>query len=799
MNFKSTRIIAGTLAFIMLFTGCQNAQPSYSEDKNTIGNSTLSVQLKKYGQQISVSDIKNQYNSKSENIMPLYNVAPDESFDFNFNFSFLAASEKDVKDLVTVHTDSKCLEESQIDVYKKTNDDYEANIKLNISPVSPVLATESEEHDSIFKDHPTWGSAPIYYIAIWYDMESAEITKLDSPVLIPFTVKHEIKAPNVTGVVDSTGRLKLVWDPIEGATEYRIYTLISDNQSTGNVNAPVLGAENGYRDSLILSEKTTEPEFDNFAGKGNGMAIHERAVDGKKYVIGQNYCVCGTYYVSAVVNGKESGFGAEVATSDLKLPYKLTDEDDIMFNRYTKTDEFPLTLNVLNIDGSVTPRNVKYTFEEGMTWFGTVIPGYRYEIEGTAISGYIRLEDWDAEYPETVGNTTSTGNIEPENNIDKVPDTNVETIITEEKKPDEGKTVIEQQKDNTKKHIEDGNNQTVTNPAEGLEIYADSPEEEWLAINLINGESEISLEAFPKMQDANYLEDVFYKVYYQNPYIMGLYSFTYDFNTFTFKVNYVYDKETIAQKQQTVLAEAKKIVSETITDGMADDEKRMSLYTYLENNCVYDDEALKEAEKNNFTKTKDSTFEDSFNSYGAIVNKKALCQSYAYAYKLLCTMSGVECKIITGYINGNLPHAWNIVKIDGQWYQTDATNNAKTSGIPYFLYNADSDTAAVTGFTTDKYFELDSLIPQYTADGDTYEYYYANNLVADNMDEYSSIVDSLLNENTASICVRYSIISPSQGEVTNSVKEIYSKHNLENNLPTLGLRISNGFIILVQQ
>lgn len=800
MNSKSTRIIAGTLAFLMLLTGCQNNKKcDPSEGKNT--NTTLSVQLNQYGQQISVSDIKNQYSNDTNDIMPLYNVAPDESFDFSFNFSDSDADEKNIKinDLVTVHTDSNCQEQSRIEIYNNTNENEDENIKLSISPVAPVLATDSEEDDAIYNDKLTWGNAPIYYIAVWYDMESEEIIRLETPTIIPFTIKHEAETPNVTGIVDNTSRFKLMWEPIEGATEYRVYTLIGDKQNTGYCNEPVSGAENGYSDSLILYDTTNECEFNNFAGEGHGIAIHENSTTGAQYIIGQNFCVCADFYVSAVVNGKESGLGAGVSTADLNLPYKLTDESDIMFKSYLSVDDMPLTLDVININGSITARKVMYTFEMQKSWLGTEIPGYRYEIEGTALSGYVTMDDWDAEYPETVGDSTSSGNIEPENNINKVPDSNVDTIITDEKNIDDSKTVIEQQKDNTKKHIENGNNQSTKKPDEGLEIFADSPEEEWLALNLVNGESEISLEAFPKMQDPNYLEDVIYKVYYQNPYIIGLYSFSYDYNNLTFKVNYVYDKETMRQKQNEVSAESKKIISNTITENMSDDEKRLAIYTYLENNCVYDNEALEAAKNNNFIKTEDNTYEDSFNSYGAIVNKKALCQSYAYAYKLLCTMSGIECKIITGYLNGNLPHAWNIVKIDGQWYQTDATNNVNTSGISYFLYNADTDTASLTGFTSDKYFEIDSLISQYTADGDTYEYYFTNNLVANDINQYSKILDGCLTKTSSTICIRYNVNNPSKDEVVNSVKEIYNKHNLEKNLPTLGLRISNGFIILVQK
>lgn len=64
------------------------------------------------------------------------------------------------------------------------------------------------------------------------------------------------------------------------------------------------------------------------------------------------------------------------------------------------------------------------------------------------------------------------------------------------------------------------------------------------------------------------------------------------------------------------------------------------------------------------------------NLYGAIVEKKAICDGIADAFKYICNQCNLECVIVDGYI-GNLSeesyHAWNIVKIDGSWYLVDCT------------------------------------------------------------------------------------------------------------------------------
>lgn len=818
MNQNIRRLMAGMCAAALILSGCSKGESSGKDSESGSGSSQVTgSSLKNYGAEISVADIKQSFNSGNEGIMPLYNVAPGESFDFNFKFDLLDADvdgelgEDNVWDMVTVHTDSACQPESMIYTLFDTNGSV-----LTISPLTYVLSTKSEKKDMLENGVDSWGNASMYYIAIHYDMEADSPVKLESPQIIPFTVKHDIQAPNVKGKVDSTGRFKLTWDPVEGAESYNIYKLISQDgqQHTGDSNPPVNGAENGYENcSLLLDASTTETEFDNFAG-GNSLAIVTDSTTGIEYILGQNYSVCGEFFVTAVVDGKESGLSNSVPTSDLILPHEPTDESDIMHNKYTDVSQLPLTLDIVNIDGSVTPRKVKYTFQWDTSYTGVKFPQYKYEVEGTAISGYVVMnpESTDADYPETIGENSPSGNSEPENNIDKIPDENVPTIIPpsgtepEDTQPDDTSdddtsdedNLIDKQKENTKEHIEQGNGNTTVNPGEDILIFADDAAEEWLAINLVNGETDISFEAFPEMQDPNYLEDAFYKVYYQNPYILGLKAFTYDYNTFTLKVEYVYDKDTISQKQQEIKTEAEKIISETITDDMTDEEKRRALYDYLSESCEYDNDALKNAEENNFVKTDDSTYEDSFNSYGIIVNKKGVCQSYAYAYKLLCQMNELDCVVVTGYLNGNLPHAWNAVKIDDEWYQTDCTNNAKSTGVPYFLYEADSETAEKTGFTEDKFYDIDIALSQYQSTNSSYEYYSSNGLSANSLDNYTEILDGILTDASGTVCIRYNFEGFDQDEFINAVRECYNKKGLESKLETLGYNVTNGFIILIQ-
>jgi len=62
--------------------------------------------------------------------------------------------------------------------------------------------------------------------------------------------------------------------------------------------------------------------------------------------------------------------------------------------------------------------------------------------------------------------------------------------------------------------------------------------------------------------------------------------------------------------------------------------------------------------------------------------KKGICEDYSRLFKALCDHAGLEAVVVTGNARDfykpyrsahNNPHAWNAVKIDGQWHLLDAT------------------------------------------------------------------------------------------------------------------------------
>lgn len=121
-------------------------------------------------------------------------------------------------------------------------------------------------------------------------------------------------------------------------------------------------------------------------------------------------------------------------------------------------------------------------------------------------------------------------------------------------------------------------------------------------------------------------------------------------------------------KHKKAYEKAKGIVKELIKPGMKDIEKEFVLHNYVVTHAKYNVDNYKK---------KNVTLDDA-SAYGILVNGIGVCAGYAEAMQLLLNLSGVECKYIMGMANGPRGyelHAWNIVKIDGEYYHLDATWN----------------------------------------------------------------------------------------------------------------------------
>lgn len=94
-------------------------------------------------------------------------------------------------------------------------------------------------------------------------------------------------------------------------------------------------------------------------------------------------------------------------------------------------------------------------------------------------------------------------------------------------------------------------------------------------------------------------------------------------------------------------------------------------FTYLQQNTFYDNRCY-----NNLAADVESCKLDPCPhiSYGPLVENRGICSGIAYAYKKLMESFNIECIVVHGELGeGEMLHAWNLVKINNQYYHVDAT------------------------------------------------------------------------------------------------------------------------------
>lgn len=133
-------------------------------------------------------------------------------------------------------------------------------------------------------------------------------------------------------------------------------------------------------------------------------------------------------------------------------------------------------------------------------------------------------------------------------------------------------------------------------------------------------------------------------------------------------LKYSSDRESILKRNMKVEEKIKEIVKTIIKPEMTDFQKEIAVHNYIVNNTRYD-----EANYEKGTVPKEAN-----TSYGVLINGVGVCGGYASAMDKLLKAAGVESIIISGEAGENgkyEPHAWNLVKLDGDYYHIDATWN----------------------------------------------------------------------------------------------------------------------------
>ncbi len=117
---------------------------------------------------------------------------------------------------------------------------------------------------------------------------------------------------------------------------------------------------------------------------------------------------------------------------------------------------------------------------------------------------------------------------------------------------------------------------------------------------------------------------------------------------------------------------AKKVLNRILDDDMTDVDKAHAIYDWIMWRVLYNSHAssiseISEAVKYSAFYIESVLTDDSF---------FAVCDGMSKTYSLMCNLEGIPCVRVTGtaYVGGSDGgHAWNKVKVRGQWYIVDCT------------------------------------------------------------------------------------------------------------------------------
>jgi len=100
------------------------------------------------------------------------------------------------------------------------------------------------------------------------------------------------------------------------------------------------------------------------------------------------------------------------------------------------------------------------------------------------------------------------------------------------------------------------------------------------------------------------------------------------------------------------------VVASIDKQSLSDVDKVRAVNDYIVSNTAYTDQ----------------TNSSPHSAYTVLAEHGGVCQGYALLAHSMLQKLGIETKYIVGYV-GQEGHAWNLVKLDGQWYHLDTTWN----------------------------------------------------------------------------------------------------------------------------
>ncbi|MFJ7951913.1 transglutaminase domain-containing protein [Lysinibacillus sp. NPDC096418] len=157
------------------------------------------------------------------------------------------------------------------------------------------------------------------------------------------------------------------------------------------------------------------------------------------------------------------------------------------------------------------------------------------------------------------------------------------------------------------------------------------------------------------------IEEAYEEALKRDGYVYGhisQHAIRYEYNKISAKIygeqSYLMTPEQAAYVEMNV----QDILASIVTSSMSDVEKVKAVNDYIVSHTAYTDE----------------TNSSPHSAYTVLAERGGVCQGYALLAHSMLQKLGIETEYIVGYV-GEIGHAWNLVKLEGQWYHLDTTWN----------------------------------------------------------------------------------------------------------------------------
>jgi predicted transglutaminase/protease len=559
---------------------------------------------------------------------------------------------------------------------------------LAIAPNPIPLMTRSQASPlADITGNSGWGLLPMYYLVQYNDLETGKL--LEHPIVRRIRVSDEgflSRPQNVAVNEEDNGTFTVSWDPVEGAESYYLVHLNStDTKGVTRLN-PKLMAETAATSWNSDQREEGQRKLDTYLNTALRDFFTEEDYKGLNSDGGFT-----DEELDAMLNGKGAQV-AVIAKKGVKVSKMsdLLDISDTMGNTPIKIASSAwLQLNPNNSDFqslSDIPTQIPMVMADGHTRLLPIIVDPERSWIQTGNPRTTRDPQASLHVSYHIGhsrftNTFIVHNFDPStylNDLAKLKD-------DQEKNNRSGyiSTNLTYSKESTSKAPEDKIARTF--PDTPVQVLGSSALSKYIAANLMSGYTDISLADFEEATSPRRVWDALDEAKDQN----GLVPFIINANiSGSDKVLHVELGTTSATDQHLspkdysaqINSAADKVVADIIKPGMDDAAKVRAINSWIIARTTYNYDSYHRTQEiwanpDPNTHRLPPELTPDHDAGGVFFKGTTVCEGYANAFQLLALKSGVTSIVVTGTVTNGGGHAWNQVKINGQWKTVDVTWN----------------------------------------------------------------------------------------------------------------------------